>query len=63
VDRHTLAWCERINRSGAAYLTPAILDDRWMVRVSIGATPTERADVAALWEAMRTAVGPDAPGD
>jgi aromatic-L-amino-acid decarboxylase len=53
LDRHTLAWAERINRSGAAYLTPAMLDGRWMVRVSIGALPTERADVEHLWEAMR----------
>jgi aromatic-L-amino-acid decarboxylase len=53
LDRHTLAWAERINRSGAAYLTPATLDGRWMVRVSIGALPTERADVERLWEAMR----------
>jgi aromatic-L-amino-acid decarboxylase len=59
LDRHTLAWCERINRSGAAYLTPATLDDRWMVRVSIGATPTEREHVAALWEAMRAAAERD----
>ena len=49
LDRHTLAWAERINRSGAAYLTPATLDGRWMVRVSIGALPTERADVERLW--------------
>ena len=53
LDRHTLGWCDRVNRWGAAYLTPAILDDRWMVRVSVGAVPTERADVAALWERMR----------
>jgi aromatic-L-amino-acid decarboxylase len=53
LDRHTLAWAERINRSGAAYLTPATLDGRWMVRVSIGALPTERRDVEALWGAMR----------
>ncbi len=53
LDRHTLAWVERINRSGAAYLTPAILDGRWMVRVSIGAETTEREHVAALWERMR----------
>jgi aromatic-L-amino-acid decarboxylase len=53
LDRHTLAWVERINRSGAAYLTPALLDGRWMVRVSIGALPTERADVVALWGLMR----------
>ncbi len=53
LDRHTLAWVERINRSGRAYLTPAILDGRWMVRVSIGAEATEREHVAALWEWMR----------
>ena len=55
LDAHTLGWAERVNRSGAAYLTPAILDGRWMVRVSIGAEPTERADVEALWATMRAA--------
>jgi aromatic-L-amino-acid decarboxylase len=44
---------ERINRSGAAYLTPAQLDGRWMVRVSIGSLLTEREHVAALWDVMR----------
>jgi aromatic-L-amino-acid decarboxylase len=53
LDQHTLAWAERANRSGGAYLTPAILDGRWMVRVSIGAIPTEREHVAALWALMR----------
>lgn len=53
LDRHTLAWAERLNRSGAAYVTPAKLDGRWMVRVSIGAYPTERAHVEELWEAMK----------
>ena len=53
LDRHTLAWAERVNRSGKAYLTPATLDDRWMVRISIGAEPTEREDVAALWSLVR----------
>lgn len=53
LDRHTFAWCERVNRSGKAFLTPAMLDGRWMVRVSIGAQPTEREDVTALWELMR----------
>ena len=56
LDRHTLAWADRINRSGRAYLTPAILDDRWMVRVSIGAEQTERSHVEALWESLRQAV-------
>ena len=53
LDHYTLAWTDRINQSGGAYLTPAILDGRWMVRVSIGALPTERADVEALWALMR----------
>ena len=57
LDRHTLGWVERVNRSGAAYLTPAVLDGRWMVRVSVGAEATERADVAALWQAMRACGG------
>ncbi|HET9373250.1 MAG TPA: pyridoxal-dependent decarboxylase [Vicinamibacterales bacterium] len=56
LDRHTLGWVDRINRSGDAYLTPSILDGRWMARVSIGALPTEREDVARMWEVMREAV-------
>lgn len=57
LDRHTLAWCESINRSGAAWLTPAVLDGRWMVRVSIGALATERKHVEELWRAMQGAAG------
>lgn len=53
LDRHTLAWVDRVNRSGLAYLTPAILNGRWMVRVSIGSITTERVHVAALWESMQ----------
>src|SRR6185503_11115787 len=53
LDRHAQAWAARINRSGAAYLTPAVLGGRWMVRVSIGALTTERRDVEALWAVMQ----------
>jgi aromatic-L-amino-acid decarboxylase len=53
LDAHTLAWVDRINRSGQAYLGPAILDGRWMLRVSIGALLTEREHVEKLWRAMR----------
>jgi aromatic-L-amino-acid decarboxylase len=53
LDKHTLDWADRVNRSGGAYLTPAILDGRWMVRVSIGALATEREHVEALWSLMR----------
>jgi aromatic-L-amino-acid decarboxylase len=53
LDRHTLAWAERVNRSGTAYLTPATLEGRWMARVSVGAETTERSHVEALWRRMR----------
>jgi len=53
LDRHTQAWADRVNHSGAAYLTPAVLDGRWMVRVSIGSIATEREHVDALWKRMR----------
>ena len=53
LDCHTREWADRVNRSGAAYLTPAVLDGRWMVRVSIGAEKTERAHVESLWKTMR----------
>jgi aromatic-L-amino-acid decarboxylase len=62
LDRHTLAWAERVNRSGAAYLTPAVVDGRWMVRVSIGALTTEAADVGALWQTIREAAETPASG-
>lgn len=53
LDRHTLAWAERVNASGEAYVTPATLDGRWMVRLSVGALTTEREHVAALWDLLR----------
>ena len=53
LDRHTLAWADRVNRSGQAYVTPAILDDRWMVRVSVGAEQTERRHVETLWNLIK----------
>jgi aromatic-L-amino-acid decarboxylase len=54
LDRHTLAWAERVNASGEAYVTPAVLDGRWMVRLSVGSLTTEREHVAALWDLLRT---------
>ncbi|MGH8139190.1 MAG: pyridoxal phosphate-dependent decarboxylase family protein [Steroidobacteraceae bacterium] len=52
LDAHTLAWVRRINESGRAYLTPAILDGRWMVRVAFGGEATEHRHVAQLWDLM-----------
>jgi aromatic-L-amino-acid decarboxylase len=54
LDKHTLDWVECANNSGGAYLTPSILDGRWMVRVSIGALLTEREHVESLWALIRS---------
>lgn len=56
LDDHTQQWVEQINQSGEAYLTPAVLDERWMARISIGALATEWADVERLWATMQRAV-------
>ena len=56
LDRHTQAWVARVNQSGRAYLTPAMLDGRWLVRVSIGAELTEREHVEQVWAVMRQEV-------
>jgi aromatic-L-amino-acid decarboxylase len=53
LDRHTLAWVAAVNDSGRAFVTPSMLDGRWMVRISIGAEATERHHVAALWELLK----------
>jgi aromatic-L-amino-acid/L-tryptophan decarboxylase len=55
LDKHTQGWADRINRSGKAYLTPAILGGRWMVRVSIGALTTEKEHVESLWTLIQQA--------
>lgn len=59
LDRHTLAWARRINESGQAYLTPAMLQERWMVRVSFGVETTEHGHVEALWALMQSAAALD----
>lgn len=61
LDRHTLAWVDRINRSGQAYLTPAMLDGRWMVRVSFGTEATSPADVDQLWRVLQAEVSASPP--
>jgi aromatic-L-amino-acid decarboxylase len=60
LDRHTLAWLRAVNRSGEAFLSPAQLDGRWFVRVSIGVESTTRAHVERLWGLLRQATE-DAP--
>lgn len=63
IDTYTQRWCEAINSSGQAMLTPAMVADpesdtgteRWMVRISIGALNTERRHVENLWQTMQSA--------
>ncbi len=55
LNAHTLAWVDSINRSGRAYLTPTLLDGRWVVRVSVGVESTERHHVERLWDLMQAA--------
>ena len=50
-----LEWAAKLNQSGEAYVTPAMLDGRWIVRVSIGTELTERKHVAQLWQLMQQA--------
>jgi aromatic-L-amino-acid decarboxylase len=52
-DEQTLAWADALNRSGEAFVSPAQLNGRWMVRISLGSEPMERADVEAIWAAVR----------
>ncbi len=56
LDRHTLAWVGRINASGKAFLSPTLLDGRWLVRVSIGVEATTRDHVTRLWSLLQQVV-------
>ena len=55
LNAHTLAWADAVNAAGAVMVTPSLLDGTWSVRVSIGAEPTQRDDVQALWDVLRQA--------
>lgn len=55
LDQHTHRWLARVHATGRAWLTPAQLDGRWMVRISIGSLSTERQHVAELWQLLQDA--------
>jgi aromatic-L-amino-acid decarboxylase len=54
-DDRTKAIMERVNSTGRAFLTHTRLDDRFVIRVSIGQTSTERRHVAGLWSRLQDA--------
>jgi aromatic-L-amino-acid decarboxylase len=53
-DEVTRAIMERVNSSGAAFLTHTRLDDRFTLRISVGQTRTERRHVDALWDLLQS---------
>jgi aromatic-L-amino-acid decarboxylase len=53
LDKHTLSWVNAINQSGEAFMSPSMLDGRWMVRVSIGVEATTREHVETLWKLIQ----------
>jgi aromatic-L-amino-acid decarboxylase len=52
---HNLEIARWVNEGGKAYLTPSILKGKQILRVSIGAEATERAEVEALWALLNKA--------
>jgi aromatic-L-amino-acid/L-tryptophan decarboxylase len=52
---HNAAIADRLNAGGRFYLTSTDLKGRRIIRVSIGAQPTERRHVEALWQALQEA--------
>lgn len=52
LSEHNLAWVRSLNESGTAFLSPSLLDDVWMARVSIGVQTTERHHLVALLDLM-----------
>jgi len=55
LDAHNLALARAVNATGRAYLTPAVVKGKQLIRVSVGATATTQADVQAVWDLLRSA--------
>jgi aromatic-L-amino-acid/L-tryptophan decarboxylase len=62
LDRLNASLMERINDSGAAYLTHTRLGGRYAIRVSIGQTNTEARHVDALWQQLQDCARKPGPG-
>jgi aromatic-L-amino-acid decarboxylase len=48
---------ERLNASGALFLTHTVLDSKYTLRMSIGQTTTEARHVAAAWARIQAEAG------
>ncbi len=56
-DAFNQALMDRLNRSGALYLTHTRLDDRLVLRLAVGAPATRRAHIEAAWARIVEAAG------
>ncbi|MFB9743666.1 pyridoxal-dependent decarboxylase [Pseudonocardia sulfidoxydans] len=56
-DAVTRAVLERVNSSGAAFVTHTVLDGRYVIRVAVGGVATEATHVEALWERLCAEAG------
>ena len=52
ISDHNQRWVRDVNVSGAAFLSPSMLDGGWMARVSIGVESTERPHLERLLDLM-----------
>ena len=52
-DEQNAALLERVNASGEAFLSHAVLDGRYAIRLAIGNERTTEADVRRAWDALR----------
>jgi glutamate/tyrosine decarboxylase-like PLP-dependent enzyme len=43
----------RVNASGEIFISQAVLDDRYVLRLAIGALRTTEADVKQAWDVLR----------
>lgn len=53
LGQHNRELVQRLNERGHVYLTPSMLKGKQMIRVSIGAEPTEKHHVAELWDELQ----------
>lgn len=53
-DDFTKALLERVNAGGKAYLSHTTLDGRYVIRLCVGQTDTQRQHVKAVWKLIRS---------
>ena len=51
-DEENEALLERVNATGEVFLSHAVLDDRYVIRLAIGNARTTETDVARAWEVL-----------